>query len=279
MRIEPPPSSSPALVAALYHFVALDDLPTWQATLKDKLNEHGLWGTLLLAPEGINGTISGSENALRGFLYWLKEQPLFAGIHWKESMYDMPPFGFRKVKIKSELISLGEYANPAEKVGTYIKPDAWNELIRRDDVVLIEGRNSYEARIGTFEGAIDLGADDFKDFPALMREKLDPAKHKKIAMFCTGGIRCEKLSAYALEQGYEEVYHLEGGILQYLEDVPAEQSTWQGECYVFDERVAVGHGVTPALHVGMCPSCGTPLSEKDRAHPRYLPGILCGYCD
>lgn len=278
MRIQFDEKSSPALVAALYHFVPLSDLESLKARVFEQMNAHGICGTILLAPEGINGTVAGTENAMRSFLGWIKEQPQFTPIHWKESTYEQAPFSHRKVKIKEELISLGEHADPSQRVGTYVKPKEWNDLINRDDVILIEGRNSYEYNIGTFKGTVDLGADDFKDFPRLMREKLDPKKHKKLAMFCTGGIRCEKLSAYALEQGFEEVYHLEGGILQYLEDVPAEESTWEGECYVFDERVAVGHGVTPTESVGMCPSCGTPLNERDRSHPRYIPGHLCGYC-
>ena len=236
-----------------------------------------LCGTLLLAPEGMNATIAGSAEATEQFITHLRRQPGFEAMKAQESWYDAPPFGKAMVKIREEIISLGQPAHPANICGTHVAPEAWNAVIAAPDVLLIDGRNSYEARLGKFAGAVDMGAEDFKDFPALLAQYVDPARHKKIAMYCTGGIRCEKLSSYALSQGIEKVYQLEGGILHYLEQIPASESTWEGSCYVFDERVAVGHGVQPESS-SFCPACGHPASAEDWQHPLFYPGISCQHC-
>jgi UPF0176 protein len=266
-------------ILAFYHFHPLDGLDALRTQLKSAMQHHGVRGTILLAPEGVNATIAGPDAGARAVLEAVRAIPGFAETKHKESFHPVQPFGRTLVKIRQELISLGEHADPAKIVGTYVPSSEWNDLIAQDDVLLIDGRNSYEVRVGKFKGAVDLGARDFKDFPHLVREQVDPQKHKRVAMYCTGGIRCEKLSSYFLEQGFEEVYHLDGGILQYLEDVPAEQSSWEGECYVFDDRLAVGHGVTAQTPVSSCPACGHPLMEQDWEHPLFYPGIRCGYCE
>ena len=265
-------------ILTFYHFHPLEGLDALRLQLKTRMRELAVRGTILLAPEGINATIAGSMEATHTLLAELRALPGFAGMADKQSLHNTQPFGRAIVKIRNELISLGEPADPNTLVGVHVPSAQWNDLIAQDDVLLIDGRNSYEARVGKFKGAVDMGARDFKDFPALMREHVDPAKHKRVAMYCTGGIRCEKLSSYFLAQGVEEVYHLEGGILQYLEDVPAEQSSWEGECYVFDGRLAVGHGVTPQAPISACPSCGHPLMESDWEHPLFYPGIRCQFC-
>lgn len=270
------------LTAALYHFVSLPDFKDLQAPLLEFCKLQKIKGTLLLAEEGINGTIAGLPDNIRKVLAYLRTDPLFKGrlveLEHKESWSDKHPFYRMKVKLKKEIVTLGvPGVSPTKNVGTYVKPENWNDLISDPDVVLIDTRNDYEVDIGTFKGATDPKTATFREFPDFVKENYDKNKHKKVAMFCTGGIRCEKASSYMLEQGFEEVYHLEGGILKYLETVPKEESMWEGECFVFDQRVAVKHD----LEVGsydQCYACRYPLSEQDMQSPHYLPGISCPHC-
>ena len=266
------------VVTALYHFVRLEDFESYRQPLLDLLTEEGIRGTLLLAAEGINGTVAGSEAAIDRLLAWLKNQPPFAGLSHKESFCDEMPFYRTKVKLKREIVTMGvEGIDPRHIVGTYVKPKDWNDLISDPDVVLVDTRNDYEVAIGTFKGAVNPNTKTFREFPAYVSAELDPAKHKKVAMFCTGGIRCEKSTAYLKQQGFDEVYHLEGGILKYLEEVPEEQSLWQGECFVFDNRVTVKHGLVPGEY-DQCHACRLPISAEDKQHAHYEQGVSCPYC-
>ena len=265
-------------VTAFYKFVTIDDPVAFRPEVLDACRANGIVGTVLLAHEGINGTLTGSADAISAFLAWLRGDDRFGDLVSKESHAEKQPFGRLKVRLKREIVTLGRpEADPSRRVGTYVKPQDWNALISQDDVVVIDTRNAYEVRIGTFEGARDPGTRTFRQFPGYVKANLDPARHKRVAMFCTGGIRCEKASAYMLAQGFEQVYHLEGGILKYLESVPPQDSLWRGECFVFDERVALGHGVTLGTHV-MCPACGGP-TLKDETAPRDADGAqLCADC-
>ena len=266
------------VVTALYHFVRLKDFETYRQPLLDLMNEEGIRGTLLLAEEGINGTVAGSAPAIERLLGWLKDQPPFARLSHKESFCDEMPFYRTKVKLKKEIVTMGvDGIDPRHIAGTYVKPEAWNDLISDPDVVLVDTRNDYEVAIGTFKGAVNPSTKTFREFPDYVENQLDPAKHKKVAMFCTGGIRCEKSTAYLKQQGFEEVYHLEGGILKYLEDVPAEESLWQGECFVFDNRVTVKHGLEPGGY-DQCHACRMPISETDKQHAHYERGVSCPHC-
>jgi len=230
------------VVSALYKFVTLDDYATLRKPLLKLMEEHQLKGTLLLAKEGINGTIAGDRKGIDALLAWLRADPRFADIETKESYEQAMPFYRSKVKLKKEIVTMGiDGIDPKNIVGTYVKPKDWNALISDPDVLLIDTRNDYEVKIGAFKGAVNPETETFREFSQYVKQQLDPAKHKKVAMYCTGGIRCEKSTAYLKEQGFENVYHLQGGILKYLEEVPAEQSEWQGECFVFDNRVAVNH--------------------------------------
>lgn len=269
------------LTAALYKFVHLPNYRALQAPLLAKCQSLDIKGTLLLAAEGINGTIAGLPEHIHQLLEFLRTDTLFAGaladlVH-KESFADKHPFYRMKVKLKKEIVTLGvPGVSPTKQVGTYVKPEDWNALISDPDVLLIDTRNDYEVDIGTFKGAIDPKTTTFREFPAFVQQ-LNPSKNKKIAMFCTGGIRCEKASSYMLSQGFSEVFHLEGGILKYLETVPQTNSLWQGECFVFDQRVAVRHG----LEVGefdQCYACRHPLSPAEMESPHYTPGMACPYC-
>ncbi|MGQ4275101.1 oxygen-dependent tRNA uridine(34) hydroxylase TrhO [Terrihabitans sp. B22-R8] len=235
-------------VAALYQFVALPDLHDLRTSLHDLCEGLGIKGTLLLAPEGINGTIAGTEASIDRLIVELREGAIFAGrldnLELKFSSASEMPFGRMKVRLKREIVTLKQPGiDPTRRVGTYVEPADWNALIADPDVVVIDTRNAFEVEMGTMEGALDPGTARFSDFPAFVSANLDPQNHPRVAMFCTGGIRCEKASAYMLSRGFREVYHLKGGILRYLEDVPAEDSLWRGECFVFDERVALGHGL------------------------------------
>lgn len=266
------------IVATFYKFVALPDCAAKQAEILAYCQQQGIKGTILLAQEGINGTIAGSRDAIEAVFAFLKSDPRLADIEPKESVANEFPFERLKVKIKSEIVTLGKpEINPAEVTGSYVNPHEWNQLIANPDVVVIDTRNDYEVSIGTFHKAINPQLESFREFPEYVKQHLDPTKHQKVAMFCTGGIRCEKASAYLLQQGFQEVYHLQGGILKYLEEIPAEDSLWQGECFVFDERVAVKHGLEPGSYE-MCRSCGHPISDADKASPHYEEGIACSYC-
>lgn len=272
------PAERPILLAALYKFVPLPDYTELRAVYKQRMLESDIKGTILLAPEGINGTISGSPDAVRGFLAFLRSDARLADLEHKESGFARHPFARTKVRLKKEVISLGVPVNPTEKVGTYLTPQEWNRLLNDPDVVLLDSRNEYETHLGTFKGAIDPNITNFKELPAYVREHLDPSKHKKVATFCTGGIRCEKFTTYLLDQGFEEVYHLKGGILKYLEEIPKQESLWEGECYVFDERIGVGHNLEPSTEAGMCLACGHSLLPADREHEDYIEDTCCPYC-
>ncbi|HEY9749706.1 MAG TPA: rhodanese-related sulfurtransferase [Allocoleopsis sp.] len=266
------------VVAALYKFVSLPDFAEKKTPLLAYCLEQEIKGTLLLAEEGINGTIAGTRAAIDTVLSFLRSDPRLADLEHKESYTDTPPFDRLKVRLKKEIVTLGvPEVDPNQKVGTYVSPKEWNTLISDPEVVLIDTRNDYEVQIGTFQGACNPQTASFREFPEYVREHLDPEKHKKVAMFCTGGIRCEKASAFMLEQGFEEVYHLKGGILKYLEAVPAEESLWEGECFVFDQRVAVRHGLELGSY-DACVACGRPISDQDKASETYEAGISCPHC-
>lgn len=270
------------LTAALYKFVSLPNYQALQAPILAACKSHRIKGTLLLAEEGINGTIAGLADDIHAILNYLRTDPSFEGkfadLEHKESYANEHPFYRMKVKLKKEIVTLGvPGVSPTKKVGTYVKPEDWNALISDPEVFLIDTRNDYEVDIGTFKGAIDPKTTTFREFPQYVAKHFDPAKHKKVAMFCTGGIRCEKASSYMMDQGFDEVYHLQGGILKYLETVPEAQSLWQGECFVFDQRVAVKHN----LEVGdfdQCYACRHPLSPAEMQSAQYTAGVSCPYC-
>ncbi len=268
----------PIVVCALYKFAALDDYEAFRQPLHSFLLEHGIRGTLLLAREGLNGTVAGSRRAIDALLVHLQEDPRLAGLDHKESFADTNPFYRTKVRLKKEIVTLGiEGIDPRRTAGTYVDPRNWNELVRDPETVLIDTRNEYEIGIGTFKNAVNPHTESFRDFPAYVERNLDPSKHRKVAMFCTGGIRCEKSTAYLKEQGFGEVYHLKGGILKYLEEVPEEESLWEGECFVFDNRVAVGHSLKPGSY-NQCHACRMPISEQDMLSEFYSEGVSCPHC-
>jgi UPF0176 protein len=266
------------LVVALYKFVSLPDYAALRAPIHAACMGHHIKGTILLASEGINGTIAGLPADIRAVLDYLRQDQRFSGLEHKESYADTHPFYRMKVKLKKEIVTMGvPNINPNNTVGTYVKPEDWNALISDPNVILLDTRNDYEVHIGTFKGAVDPKTTTFREFPAYVAKNLDKTKNKKVAMFCTGGIRCEKASSFMKEQGFEEVYHLQGGILKYLETVPEAESLWQGECFVFDQRVAVKHG----LEVGdydQCYACRMALSPDELQSPQYTPGISCPHC-
>lgn len=268
--------------ASFYRFVPLPDFTELQPNLLERCRELDLLGTILLASEGINATISGSRTSLEGLIETLDQDPRLRGIKPKYSRSEAAPFARLKVRLKREIVTLGrdeaEYLTPQGRpVGVHVRPQDWNALISEPDVLLLDTRNDYETAIGSFKGALDPQTDSFREFPDYVRRELDPDKHKRVAMFCTGGIRCEKASAWMLAQGFEQVYQLDGGILSYLEHVPAEDSLWQGECFVFDERVAVDHRLDPGSH-SLCVGCGGAVSAADLEHPDYEPGVSCPAC-
>ena len=266
------------VVATLYKFVSLPDYRELQAPLLSFCRLQEIKGTLLLAQEGINGTIAGYRQQIDAVLAFLRADSRFTDLEHKESYTETPPFERMKVRLKKEIVTLGlPEINPNEKVGIYVEPEAWNDLISNPEVTVIDTRNDYEVTIGTFKGAENPQTQTFRDFPQYVKQHLDSSQQKKVALFCTGGIRCEKASSYLLSQGFEEVYHLKGGILKYLEAVPPEESLWEGECFVFDERVAVGHGLEIGSHE-LCFCCGHPISEGDKSSPKYEEGISCSEC-
>jgi len=270
------------LTASLYYFVSLPNFATLRAPLFNFCLSKNIKGTVILAYEGINGTVAGSELAILELLNFLKSDVIFEGrfkiISHKESWAVERPFYRLKVKLKKEIVTLGmPEISPTKIVGKYIKPKDWNVIISDPDVVLIDTRNDYEYTIGSFKNAINPKTQNFREFPAFIKKNLDSKKNKKIAMFCTGGIRCEKASSYMLSEGFDEVYHLEGGILKYLEEISSKESLWQGECFVFDQRIALKHG----LEIGsfdQCYACRYPISKIDMTKPQYVPGISCHRC-
>ena len=266
------------IVAALYKFAKLPDCHILRTQVLEFCEAHALKGTLLLAEEGINGTVAGSRASIDALLAFLRADARLATLEHKESVTDEMPFYRMKVRLKKEIVTLGVPGiDPNETVGHYVAPENWNALISDPEVLVVDTRNDYEFDIGTFRGAVDPKTATFRDFPSYVKQNLDPAKHKKVAMFCTGGIRCEKATAFMLAQGFAEVYHLQGGILKYLEKIPAEQSLWEGECFVFDQRVAVGHGLSVGEH-HQCRSCRYPIAPEDKASPKYQEGVSCPRC-
>ncbi len=271
-------ASPDVVVAALYRFAALPDFVALKDPLYQLMIEHEVRGTLLLAKEGINGTIAGSRQGIDRILDWLKSDPRFANLEAKESYVDTPPFYRTKVKLKKEIVTMGvEGIDPKDIVGTYVEPADWNALIADPEVLVLDTRNKYEVDIGSFENAINPETDSFRELPAYVEKHLDPVKHKKVAMFCTGGIRCEKSTAFLKRQGFNEVYHLKGGILKYLEEVPETESKWRGECFVFDNRVTVNHQLEKGQY-DQCHACRRPITEDDKQSPHYKKGVSCHHC-
>lgn len=269
---------SAIVVAAMYKFVSLPDYENLREPLLNFCLAENIKGTLLLAHEGINGTVSGTRAAIDNLLAYLRKDPRFADIEHKESFEGDLPFYRMKVKLKKEIVTMGvEDIDPNETVGTYLDPQQWNEMISDPEVVLVDTRNYYEYNIGTFKGAINPETTTFREFPEYVAKNLDPGKHKKVAMFCTGGIRCEKSTAYMKQQGFDEVYHLKGGILKYLEEMPQDQTLWQGECFVFDNRVAVDHDLNKGSY-DQCHGCRHPITEDDKLSPKYMKGVACPRC-
>lgn len=266
------------VVAALYKFVRLPDYQQLRDRLYEFMVLHKVKGTLLLAEEGINGTICGCRAGIDAVKGWLDADGRFTGMSYKESFSEEQAFYRTKVKLKKEIVTMGvEGVDPAHIVGTYLKGEAWNQVISDPDTIVIDTRNDYEVAIGTFKNAINPNTTSFREFPQWAAENLDKTRHKKVAMFCTGGIRCEKSTAYLKEQGFDEVYHLDGGILKYLEEVPEQQSLWQGECFVFDQRVAVKHGLAQGSY-DQCYACRMPLSAAEMASEKYVKGLSCPHC-
>lgn len=266
------------LVAALYKFAPLDPSPDLQEHLRTACEDRDVFGTLLLAQEGINGTIAGPETGVREVLETLRALPGLTDLEHKESWASEQPFLRMKVRLKKEIVTMGvPGVDPNAAVGIYVEPEDWNDLISAPDVVTIDTRNDYEVRIGQFAGAIDPHTTSFREFPDWFRQFRETRPNARIAMYCTGGIRCEKATAFVKNEGIDEVYHLKGGILKYLETVPAEESLWEGECFVFDRRVAVGHGLVEGEH-GICHACREPLAPEDLKSPLYVPGSACPHC-
>lgn len=266
------------IVAALYKFVRLADYVTLRDALYDTLVANKVKGTLLLAEEGINGTICGERAGVDAVKAWLNADGRFEGMSYKESLSDELAFYRTKVKLKKEIVTMGvEGINPAHIVGTYVKGDDWNTLISDPDTIVIDTRNDYEVAIGTFKHAVNPNTTTFREFPKWAADNLDKTRHKKVAMFCTGGIRCEKSTAFLKEQGFDEVYHLDGGILKYLQEMPAQSSLWQGECFVFDQRVAVKHGLEQGSY-DQCYACRMPLSAAEMTSEHYIKGLSCPHC-
>lgn len=266
------------IVAALYRFTRFPDPAALRPGLLELCQAHGVRGSLLLAPEGINGTIAGTRDGIDAALAAIRALPGCAGLDWKESLAETMPFGRMKVKLKREIVTMGQpEVDPLARVGNYVAPAEWNALISDPETVVIDTRNDYEVAIGTFQGAIDPGTRAFGAFPDWWQANRDRFAGKRIAMFCTGGIRCEKSTNYLLGQGLNEVYHLKGGILKYLEEVPEAESLWQGQCFVFDDRVSVGHGLVPG-DLKSCGACRRPVTPVDQAHPEYEEGVCCPAC-
>jgi len=266
------------VVCALYKFVTLENYQALRQPLTDVMEANQIRGTLLLAVEGINGTVAGPRQGIDNLLNWLRSDLRLADLDCKESVTSQSPFKRTKVKLKKEIVTMGVPGiDPKQVVGTYVAPKDWNSLVDDPEVLLVDTRNDYEFQVGTFKNAINPNTTSFREFPEFVKQHLDPNTHKKVAMFCTGGIRCEKASSYMLDQGFDEVFHLQGGILKYLETVPEEQSMWEGECFVFDQRVAVKHN----LEVGefdQCYACRHPLSPAEMQSEQYVAGISCPHC-
>lgn len=266
------------VVAAFYHFTKLPDFEEFRLPLHNLMEKKGVKGTLLLAAEGINGTIAGSRQGIDAVLAWLGEDDRFTALQVKESYVEDNPFYRSKVKLKKEIVTMGVAdIDPNHLVGTYVEPSEWNALISDPDVFLLDTRNEYEIEIGTFENAVNPKTDTFREFPEYAGKALHPKKQKKVAMFCTGGIRCEKSTAYLKQQGFDEVYHLKGGILNYLKQIPVAESMWRGECFVFDNRVTVNHNLEKGRY-DQCHACRMPITEEDKQRESYQKGVSCHHC-
>lgn len=265
------------IVAAFYTFAPLDDPAALRGPLLDLCERSGLRGSILLAGEGVNGTVAGPREGIRAVIAHLRGWPGCDGLDWTESVAPAMPFGRMKVRLKREIVTLGAPVDPRADAGTRVAAADWNALVTAPDVAVIDTRNAFEIAMGSFRGAIDPGTARFGDFPAWWRANADRFAGRRIAMFCTGGIRCEKATAYLAGQGAGEVFHLRGGILGYLEQVPEQHSLWRGECFVFDGRVTVGHGLAPGTAI-LCHACRRPLRPADRARPDYEEGVRCHLC-
>ena len=265
-------------IAAFYHFASLDDYRDIQAPLHEKCLNEKIMGTVLLAKEGINGTIAGSKKSIANILEYIRSDGRLCDLVCKVSYTEKPPFLRMKVRLKKEIVTMGVSGiNPKNIVGTYVKPVDWNDLISDPDVIVIDTRNDYEIEIGSFTNSVNPKITSFREFPEWVKENDRVLSNKKIAMFCTGGIRCEKSTAYLKEKGYKDVFHLEGGILKYLEEVPTERSFWKGECFVFDDRVSVGHNLVVGNY-DLCHACRHAINQEDKLSPLYKLGISCPKC-
>lgn len=273
-----PNTASEYVVCALYKFVSLPEFEALRQPLHDVMQENEVRGTLLLAVEGINGTIAGTKCNIDTVLTWLHQHPEFEQLEYKLSTSAHMPFKRTKVKLKKEIVTMGvEGIDPNQSVGTYVAAQDWNDLISDPEVTLIDCRNDYEYQVGSFKGALNPDTETFREFPEYVANNLDPEKNKKVAMFCTGGIRCEKSTAYLKEKGFEEVYHLKGGILKYFEDVPTENTLWDGECFVFDDRVTVDQELQAGTYY-QCHACRLPITEADKQSDKYQKGVSCPHC-
>lgn len=271
-------TNAPFTVIALYRFARLPHYKMLREPLAQLCCNLGIKGTLLLAAEGINGTVAGSAEAIGKLVARIEAEPELQGLELKYSHAGEMPFHRMKVRLKKEIVTMGvPEVDPLKSVGTYVAPKDWNGLISSSDTVVIDTRNDYEVAIGTFQGAIDPHTKSFREFPAWFEQNRDQLEGKKIAMFCTGGIRCEKATAFVKGLGFDEVYHLKGGILKYLEEVPPEESRWDGECFVFDERVSVGHGLQEG-ETGLCRACRHPITPEERLSEFYQEGVSCPHC-
>lgn len=265
-------------IAAFYRFARFADPDALRAPVRAAAERAGIFGTILLAPEGVNGTVAGPAEGIDALLAHLRTLPGCDQLEAKFSHAEEMPFGKLKVRLKREIVTMGQPdVDPLAGVGRYVPPAGWNDVVSDPDTVVIDTRNAYEVGIGTFQGAVDPGTEAFGEFPAWWEANRAALEGKRVAMFCTGGIRCEKSTAFLRGQGVQDVVHLQGGILKYLEDVPAEDSLWQGECFVFDDRVSVGHGLVPGPHV-LCHACRRPLTVEDVAHPTHEAGVQCPHC-
>jgi len=269
--------SSAIVIAALYRFVRLDNFEELRQPLLQLMLDKQIRGTLLLAAEGINGTVAGKATAVEQLLDYLRQDDRLRGFDCKFSSDDCMPFYRSRVKLKREIVTMGVADIDPANSGNYVMPADWNELINDPEVTLIDTRNDYESAIGSFANAIHPNTKSFRDFPAYVKQNLDPQKHRKVAMFCTGGIRCEKSTAYLRQQGFDEVYHLQGGVLSYLEQVPEAESTWHGECFVFDNRVSVNHSLEKGSY-DQCHACRLPITDADKANQKYQSGVSCPAC-
>ena len=267
----------PVVIAAFYHFASLPDYEAMRQPLLRFCNRHKLKGTILLAAEGVNSTISGSREAIDALLAHLRSDPRLAGLEHKESFHDNQPFMRMKVRLKKEIVRLGMDELDIDNRGIYVDPKEWDALISDPEVVLVDTRNDYEVHVGTFEGAVDPQTKNFRDLPEWVAKNLNPDKHKKVAMFCTGGIRCEKSTALMKHMGFDEVYHLKGGILQYFEDTKNANGKWKGDCFVFDDRVAVNDKLEASGAV-ICPSCNVPVTTDELKLGQCDYGIKCAAC-